>query len=366
MRTLTRRQRSGALALAACLALLGCGRHSAEANTAAGPVPDVTVAKVERGVIAQDLAVSGNVTAAPNRDAKLGALVTGRIAKVLVAEGDSVKQGQPLVELEDQPLLDQVRQAEAAVAQAKANEENARRTATREEGLLERGISSRKEVEDARTQMAVNEAARRSAEAALSVARTQLSRSVIRAPFNGTVVHRFLGVGEQVDGAGSQPVVEVASIDTLELLGTVPASRLQKVRVGENFTFQTPEASDVTFTASVVAVLPAVDPATNNGTVRIRIENAKHQLKFGTFLTLTLPIQESRTRLIVPRQAIYPDENGEPRVYKVTGDRAESVAVEVGIETKDKAEIRSGVKEGDTVIVIGGYGLPEKARVHVK
>ena len=360
--------RTWTLLLVASLALAGCGRHSdaAEGDNANTPVPEVTVAKVERGVIAQDLTVSGNLTAVPNRDAKLSALIAGRIAKVLVAEGDPVKEGQLLAELESQSLVDQMHQAEAAVTQARANAENARLAAKREEDLKQRGISSGKEVEDARTQLAVNDAALRSAEAALNVAKAQLSRAAIRAPFAGTVVHRFLGVGDQVDGGGNQPVVEVANIDTLELLGSVPASRLQELHAGEQFTFETAEAPGTSFTATVAAVLPAVDPATNNGSIRIRVDNKKHLLKFGTFLTVNLPVKQSGTTLMVPRQAIYPDETGEPRVYKLTGDQAESVPVKLGVQTKDKAEILDGVKEGDTVIVTGAYGLPEKARVRVK
>ena len=355
---------SVALLAGLAFALSGCGKSTSPAGS--GSLPEVTVAKVQRGVIAQDVTVSGNLTAPPNHDAKLAALVPGRIAKVLVVEGDRVRQGQALVELESQPLIDAARQSEATVAQARANLENARLAAKREEGLLQRGIASRKEAEDAHTQLAVNEAALQQAEAAHSAARAQVGRATIRAPFDGTVVRRFLGIGEQVDGTGNQPVIEVANIDTLELLGTVPASRLQTLHAGQQVTFRPPEATDTDFTATVSAVLPAVDPATNNGTVRLAFDNRKHQLKLGTYLSLALPVKESGTQLIVPRQAIYPDESGEPHVYKVTGDEAVSVPVEVGVETKDKAEIKSGVNEGDTVIVTGGYGLPEKSKVRVK
>ena len=63
--------------------------------------------------------------------------------------------------------------------------------------------------------------------------------------------------------------------------------------------------------------------------------------------------------------SVYPDESSEPHVYRLKGDHVESVAVELGMQTKDKAEIISGVNDGDTVIVNGGYGLADKAKVHI-
>ncbi len=350
------------------LLLAGCGkRGNADEEAKAGAaVPDVTVARVERVPIADNLTVSGNLAALPNRDAKVAALVPGRIARVLVVEGDQVADGQPVAELDSTLLREQERQAAAAVAQAKASADNARVAAQREEGLLGRGISSRKEVEDARTQVAVTTAALNQAEAGLATAKAQLARATVRAPFAGTVVKRFLGVGEQVDGSGAQPIVEVAQVNTLELLATVPATRLAQIRTGEAFSLQTSAAPGAQFKATVVSVLPAVDPATNNGTVRIRIENLKRQLKLGQYLSIELPLKQSGPRLVVPRQAVYPDESGEPRVYKVSGDEAESVPVQLGMQTKDRAEILSGLQQGDTVVVTGGYGLPDKSKVHVK
>jgi RND family efflux transporter MFP subunit len=364
---LTNRRLLNATVLLVALSFAACSKHAdpdEEKKTAT--VPDVTVTKVERGVIADNLIVNGNLAALPGRDAKVAVLVPGRVARVLVVEGDPVTAGQSLAELDSTLLRDLERQAEAVVAQARANLENSRLAAQREESLLQRGISARKEVEDARTQLAVNTAALANAEAGLRTARAQVGRSVVRSPFDGTVVKRFAGVGEQVDGTAAQPVVEVANIDALELLGTVPAARLPEIRTGEAFTFETNAAPGTKFAAKVVSVLPAVDPATNNGTVRIRVENAQHQLKLGQYLSVDLPLNQAGTRLMVPRQAIYPDDTGEPHVYKVTGEDAVQVAVQLGVQTKDKAEIVSGVQEGDTVIVTGGYGIPEKSKVHVK
>lgn len=354
----------GAIILLGCAPFLGCGQR--EADDRATAVPEVTVTTVQKGPIDQALLVSGNLAAVPNHDAKVAALVPGRIKSVLVNEGDRVNAGQKLAELEQIPFADQLRQAEAAVAQAQANLQNAKLAAARNETLLQRGIAAGKEVEDARTQVSVDEAALHQAEAAESAARTQLDRTLLRSPFAGTIVHRFLSAGEQVDGGGAQAVVEVADIDTLELLGSVPASRLAAIRNGDEFSFHIDAFPNTTFKARIVRVFPAVDPATNNGTIRIRIDNPNHLAKLGMFVTLDLPLQEKAQRLIVPRQAIYPDETGEPRVYKVSAGEAEAVAVKLGIQTKDTAEILSGVQQGDTIILSGGYGLPEKAKVHVK
>lgn len=351
------------------MAVVGCSKKAGDAEDSAAEVaavPDVTVTKVVRAPIADTLMVSGNLAAAPNRDAKVAPLVPGRVARVMAVEGTTVKEGQVLAELDATLLIEQERQAEAAVAQAKASAENARLSLDREQGLLGRGISSRKEVEDARTQLAVNTAALNQAEAGLATARAQRSRTVVRAPFDGTVVKRFAGVGEQVDGTAAQPVVEIAQIDNLELMGTVPAALLSEIKSGQTFKFTQPSAPETQLSATVAAILPAVDPATNNGTVRIRIDNSKHLLKLGQFLTVELPLKGTGARLVVPKQSIYPDESGEPHVYKVTGDQSESVAVQVGLQTKDRAEILSGAQEGDVVIVSGGYGLPEKAKVRVK
>jgi RND family efflux transporter MFP subunit len=350
------------------LVLAGCSKKSGDPEDTKGEaavVPDVTVTNVTRVPIADNLIVSGNLDAPPNHDAKVAALVPGRISRVFVTEGSPVKEGQILAELDTTLLKEQERQAEAAVAQTRASAENSKLALQREESLLGRGVSSRKEVEDARTQVAVNNAALNNAEAGLATAKAQMARAQVRAPFSGTVVKRFAGVGEQVDGTAAQPIVEVAQIDILELMGSVPAARLHEIKAGEAFEFDAPDSGDK-IRAKVAAVLPAVDPGTNNGTVRIHFDNPKHELKLGQYLTLELPLKGSGPRLVVPKQAIYPDESGEPHVYKISGDEADSVAVQVGIQTKEKAEILSGVGEGDTVILSGGYGLPEKAKVHVK
>jgi multidrug efflux system membrane fusion protein len=124
-----------------------------------------------------------------------------------VAEGDAVAANQVVAEIDPRPFEDQRRQAVAAQNQAKAALENARLNLARTERLLEKGIASGKEVEDARAQLATSEAGVEEAAAALDTADRQLSRTHVASPIAGQVVKRLVNVGEQVDGTAAQPLI---------------------------------------------------------------------------------------------------------------------------------------------------------------
>lgn len=369
-------QKSKPVPLVACMLLLlafpnlpGCSRKRASSEAKepaeeASPVAEVTLTRVERATISSEFTLTGAISALPNHDVKLSALVPGRIAQMLVAEGDRVSQGQVLAKIDDRPLLEQRSQAEAAVSQAKANLENARLNRDRNENLFQRGIAARKDLEDARTQLSVAEGALRQAEAALAVNRLQLSRTAIRSPFSGTVVKRFVNGGEQVDGTAAQPICEVADLNQVELMGNVPASYLSKFRVGESLSITTANLPGE-LVGKVVAVSSAIDPATNVGLVRIRFPN-RSGLRLGMFLTAQVPLDTHANALVVPPQAVYRNQNGEPNVFRVRGDTAEAVPVKLGIETRERVELLSGVQAGESVILNGGYGLGEKAKIKVK
>ena len=360
-----------ACAIVAAVALwtLACSHKSAGEDAqseSAQPVAEVTVTHVARADISSMLTVTGTIAGLPNEDVKVSSLVPGRVAQMLVAEGDHVSEGQALAKIDDRPFLDQIRQAEAGVEQAKANLENARLNRDRNENLFQRGIAARKEVEDARTQMALSEAAQHQADAALSLAKLQLSRTEVRSPLAGTVVKRLVSVGEQVDGTAATPIFEVASLTEVELFGNVPGVYLGKIRVGQRLPLITDTFPGKTFAGRVVAISAAVDPATNVGLVRIRASNPAGLLRLGMFVSAQLALETHANALVVPTQAVYRDEEGKPQVYRVDGENAEAVPVELGIEAEDRVELLSGVKPGETIILTGGYGLSDKAKVKVK
>jgi RND family efflux transporter MFP subunit len=347
--------------------LAGCSKKPAdETADAANAVAEVSVTQVKRGDIAEIMRITGTVAALPNQDVKIPAQVAGRVVEMRVAEGDRVTSGQLLAKIDDHTYRDQLAQAAATESQARANLENAKLNHARSEDLFKRGIASRKEAEDTRTQESVAEAALAQAQAAASAARLQVQRTNILSPINGLVVKRFVNVGEQVDGTAAQPVVEVASYTEVELLGNLPAPYMGKIRAGQSLTITSDAFPEKMFAGRIVAISPAVDPTTNAGLVRIRFANPGGLLRLGMVLTALAPLDKHTGALIVPPQSIYRDEQGTPHVYRVTGDTANAVDVTIGIQNQDAVELLSGVQAGDTIIVTGGYGLADKAKVRVK
>jgi RND family efflux transporter MFP subunit len=350
-------------------AMAGCSRGSASEDGIApksAMVAEVTVAKVERASVSRMLAVSGTINARPNQDVRVTSLVPGRIAQMLVAEGDAVKKDQVLAKIDDKPYRDQLQQAEAAVQQATAQLANARLARQREETLFDRGISARKDLEDARTQEKVGEAAVRQTEAAVAIARLQLARTEVRSPLDGTVVKRLLSAGEAVDGTAAQPIFQVANLSSVELFGNVPAEYLGRIRVGQKMEITSEAIPDAKWEGRVVAVSPAVDPTTNMGLVRIELANPAARLRYGMYLAVQLPIETHENALVVPRKAVYRNEEGNTLVYRVKGDAVTAVPVTPGIEAAGRVELTGEIRPGDTVVLEGGYGLPDGAKIRIK
>jgi RND family efflux transporter MFP subunit len=371
--TLLRRNRMAFLIMSAALFALtsaSCSHKTADedAVSSTSATAQVTLTRVVRTDISQTFSLTGTAAALPNRDVKVGALVPGRIAELRAAEGDVVKEGQLLARLDDRTYRDQLQQAEAAEQQAQASLENAKLSRTRNEDLFQRGIVARKDLEDSRTQESVAAAALKQAQAALEIARLNLARSEINSPLNGVVAKRFVSVGEQVDGTAAQPIVEVANLREVEFLGNAPAAYLAKMKPGEAVDVTTEAVRGQKFPGRVIATSPSVDPTTGVGFVRIRVPNSNGLLRLGMFLSAEMPVDTHRHVLVVPTQAIYKDEEGQARIFVVNQDSAKAVPVKLGIDTPDRVELEeaNGVKEGDNIILAGGYGLGDKAKVLVQ
>lgn len=364
-------RRKRALLVAAgimAVTLGGCSKKAADDDAAAkkeDAPTQVTVTKVTRADVSRMLQLSGSVAAVPNRDVKVSSLVPGRVTELTVAEGDKVSAGQLIAKIDDHSFRDQIAQAEAGEATAQANVENSKLNLTRNEDLVQRGIAARKDLEDARTESSVNAAALKQAQAALSTARLQISRTEIHSPISGTVVKRFVSGGEQVDGTAAAPIVEIANLAEVELDANVAANDLLHMKEGQSIHLTSASLPGKSFSGQIINLPSVVDPASNAGVVRIRIPNSGAELRLGMFMGAQVPIETHAKALTIPPAAIYRGEDGAARVFVVQGDTANVVPVTLGIEAPDRDEILSGLKEGDTIILTGGYGLSDKAKVTV-
>ena len=229
------RRSPGARAPSPCSRPVRCSRSSGDEEIASVDVPTITgeVGRAVRGDLVEPLVVRGSVVALPNQDVRVAALVAGRVDSLPVAEGDWVRSGQVVAEIDPRPFADLRRQAAATLAQARALTENARLNLDRTEQLFQRGIASGKEVEDARTGRQAAESGVEQAAAALDTADRQLSRTKVTSPISGQVVKRLVAVGEQVDGTAGEPLVEIANVDQVEVAANIPADHIGKVKVGQ-------------------------------------------------------------------------------------------------------------------------------------
>lgn len=347
------------------IALTGAGcAKKAEEEIASADVPTITadVGTVTRQDLVESLVVRGGVVALPNQDVKVASQVAGRVDSMSVAEGDEVREGQVVAEIDPRPFNDQRRQAVAALAQAKAATENAKLNLDRTERLFQRGIAAGKEVEDARTLRASAESSIEQAQAALDTADRQLQRTKIMSPISGQVMRRLVSVGEQVDGTAAQPVLEVANLDRVEIAANVPAEHLGRVRVGQAATIWSDAYGERTFPGQVIAIAPVVDATTNTALARVRAANPDHLLKVGMFARVHIALNLTKSALTVPPSAVAKGEEG-AAVYVVDQGMATRTKVTLGLETTDAVEVLSGLKPGQKILTSAVHGLGEQARL---
>lgn len=342
------------------LALAGC-RKAGEPE--APPPLAVQVVKASRGDVSEIVEASGDLSALPGMDVKLGPLVAGRLGAVLVGEGDAVHQGQVLARLDATPLRDALSQAEAQLAQARAQERNAKAKLARAEQALKAGVAAAQEVEDDRYALAQAEGALKSAQAAHSTARNQLGRSELRAPFDGVVAHVFVPAGEPVDA--NKPVVEVARVSPLELRAPIAPALAARVRPGQEASLRVDALPGREFPAQVIAISPTLDAATGAALVRLRADNADGALRIGSFARAQIAVDVRRGALRVPEQALLAGPDG-AAVEVVQEGKARRTKVTVEAKDGRFAAIGQGLAEGAEVIVQGNYALPDGTRVEAQ
>lgn len=346
----------------------------AQSQPAAGgkaPVVPVRIAAVT--VLDQPLKLTAVGQIQASRQAVVRARIEGQLTEVLFSEGQQVRAGQVLARLDDRSLQAQVAQAEAESRRLQAQLELARLDLKRYDSLLAQSAVPAQQHDQQQALVTQLQAQWQSQQAQLALVRTQLSYTVITAPFAGRVGLRQVDIGNLVRPSDAQGIVTVVQTQPLVVVFNVPQARLADARQALSQTGGAPVAVAEREGAPVVArgrlrtADNAVDPA--SGTLRLKADlpSAGDRLWPGQFVTVSLDTGSLKGALTVPGLAVQRGLKGE-FVWRVVQGQAQMVPVKVVWQSDALAVIQpraDGLQPADQVVVDGQSRLKPKASVKV-
>jgi membrane fusion protein, multidrug efflux system len=271
---------------------------------------------------------------------------SGRIAQLNFREGQPVRKGQMLVQLDDSVTRAELGQANANLKLAKAKFDRAAE-------LKERNFISGQAKDEAENALKV-------AEASVKLIEARLQRFNIEAPFSGTVGLRSASVGDYVrDG---QDIVNLEKTDPIKVDFRVPELFQSKVSVGQSLAVTFDGIPGKSFNGTVFAVNPQLDAAGRAVVMRAQMANSGGALKPGMFARVRLVLSDIGQTVVVPEQSVFM-QGEEQLIYRVVDGRAQRTKVELGQRRDAKVEIVQGVAAGDTIVLAGWQRLRDGAAV---
>jgi RND family efflux transporter MFP subunit len=339
----------------------------AACHPSANPTPSVAVGvhcvpAVQ--VTLRDLrTLRGTVVAAPGYDAVIAPQIPGRLLKVARREGECIRRGEVVAEVESQPTQDALLKAEANMRQAECAAQNADVTATRTTQLFAEGLIPRQQVDDSQARFTAAVATVDSARASVDVAARRVAWARVRSPMDGVIVRIMRHAGELVDGTYATPVMEIADPKMLEFLATASPRDLIALRQGQPAAAHFDALSGDTFSLKVRAVAPSVDLTTGVGSVRLSLLDSTARPPLGLFGVTTVDVGASRLAIVVPPGVLRNAWAGGTEVVVCDRGRARIRTVEVGVRSSDQAEILHGLLLGDRVVADEVIGLTDGAPI---
>lgn len=308
-----------------------------------------------------------------DRYVSVGVRVAGRIDRYFVEEGQSVKKGDSLVQLDDRDYRAAAAATEARIASARANQALADADLARGRALRNQGVISQQEYDVLVNKAAVARAAITQLEAELTESRVNLDYTTLRAPADGVVLAKLKEVGEiAVPGgfAGSGDLIRLANLNDMRAEVDVNEADLNRVHLGQPATV-TPDAyPDARYAAEVVKLYPQVDR--QKGTLKTEVRILKPDTRLlpdmsarVTFLQAGGNDAAAQSAILVPSKALQRNAQGDSIVWVVRDGSARQQRVETGGDVGDKVRITSGLTGGEAVIVDGSPSEGQRVAVGV-
>ena len=307
------------------------------------------VARVLNEPLASALTVSGILT--PREEAAVTSELSGyKVAQVFVDQGDWVKAGQPLAQLDDTLLRSQIAQQTAVVTQQVLAAERSESQAKNVEGLDNQGVLSQEDIDTRRFQAKSARASAIAAQAQLDDLKTRQARLTLRAPVSGPVLQRNVRPGDLPAGAASgQPLFRIARDGLIEIDAEAPEDDLAKFKAGMRADVTLSDGAKVTGTVRLVS--PEIDQTTKLGRVRILLP-VRSDLRPGGYAYARLPGIKTNG-LVAPDRAVSYDADG-AAVYVVDpSNRVHRVPGRTGDRAGGFVELLQGPPAGSRVLVTG-------------
>jgi RND family efflux transporter MFP subunit len=326
------------------------------AALAAGGPPALNATHPARGEITRYITLPGNIRA--NQQATLYAKVPGYLKSLAVDKGDTVKEDQPLGEIEVPELASDFAKYDAEVKVADID--------------FERVSNAAKKAPDLVTPQSLSEAEgkRKVARARLDQTITLMKYSRIAAPFSGVITQRFVDPGAFISvptGGATQTaaIVTVADFRTIRVQVAVPELEASLVDKGEPVKFSVEGLPGKVFEAQVSRISYALDEATRTMLVEADAPNADLKLRPGMYATARIGVETKADALLVPVEAIVMEKTN-AFLFLASDGKAKKTAVKLGFNDGVKVEIASGATEQDRVLLVGKMTLTDGQPVEAK
>ncbi|HEY5720121.1 MAG TPA: efflux RND transporter periplasmic adaptor subunit [Gammaproteobacteria bacterium] len=342
------------------VALAGCSRANGKNANNDGENQPVAIPVEVAGPLVGDMEAVYTGTAAITADRTVIVMpkVRGEVRAVLAEEGDRVKAGQVLAQLDGDLLR-------LEAAQAEANLRKLEREYERTVELQKRGLVSVTAFDSLKYELDM-------ARATYDLARLQLSYTALRSPIDGVVVARspvmrvgntVTPIGGVIESADSAMFV-VSNFDSLVLNVNVPEGELPKLRAGQPAQLVADAVPGRRFDARIGLITPRVDPETGTFPVKIEIDDPDQFLRPGMFARVSIVYQRKADALKIPRSALL-ETDGPPAVFVVVDGKAEQREVELGLLNGSYVEVLTGLGPQDQIVVIGQAGLKNGTTVKI-
>ena len=355
----------GGMSLVAVVGAIAFLPRSAQADKPAAPAAPavlVNTARVQSQTVPNYQTGVGSVTAAQSVTVK--ARIDGQLDKIGFTEGQDVKAGQLLAQLDPRSLQAQLAQAQAQKARDAALLSNARADLQRYTTLVAQDAATAQQLETQRSLVAQLDAAQLTDDAQINYAQVQLSFTKITAPISGRVGARLIDVGNIVHAADAGGLVVINQIDPITVQFTLPEDAVPEINRALRSTHQPLTAvafarngKEPLATGSLILLNNQIDTTTGTVQLKAKFANATHALWPGQFVNVRLVLGQRSQALTVPTAAVQRGGDG-TYVYVVLDDNTvQNKPVKIARQQDGIAIIDSGLKAGDRVVVDGQYKL---------